>query len=226
MLHSTSPSYRFMLYTPSKALGSPVVKRPICVWFSVSQSSNHTAIISHISMVCTWGNSTDHLHDQTILTLLETTHVSGIQAIIRIFKTRSQMSGFRPRTGSLKWFSEWPRVTQLVRVELARGPRSLETGPALRLWEDTYEPAGQAWAHRTWGQSQSNPAGGLSQHCGLLTSPSGLPHQKTHHTLVPQDSLHWLASTAVGGPAPNCLPLGSRLFSIDSQKADIFETKK
>ena len=110
MPHSTSPSYRFTLYIPSRALGSPVVKTPICVWFSVSQSSNHMAIISHISMVCTWGNSTEHLHDQTILTFLET-YVSGIQAVIRIFKVRSQMSSFRARIESSKWLSEWPRVT-------------------------------------------------------------------------------------------------------------------
>lgn len=31
MLHSTSPSYRFRLHVPRKALESPIVKRSICV---------------------------------------------------------------------------------------------------------------------------------------------------------------------------------------------------
>lgn len=72
MLHSAPPSYRFTVWAPSKALQSTGVQRPTRVWFSVSQSFDHTAIISHISMLCTWGNSTEHLHDRTILNSLGT----------------------------------------------------------------------------------------------------------------------------------------------------------
>lgn len=45
------------------------------------------------------------------------------------------MSYYSARTGGSEWFSKCPRIAQLVRVEVAREPRSLETRPLLRLSE-------------------------------------------------------------------------------------------
>ena len=69
---------------------------------------------------------------------------------ISVFSTRSSMSHFRANTGGLEWFSEWPRITQQVMGELARGPRAPETRPVLELWEDACEQEHQASARRTW----------------------------------------------------------------------------
>lgn len=171
-------------------------------------------------MVCTWGSTAQHLHNQSILTFLETSHVNGTQAIIRVINTRSQVSCYSARTEGSEEFSKCPRITQLVRV--AREPRSLETRPSLRVWGGMYERACQAWACRTWGRSQPKPA----RPYPALKSTHKHIHvhlafriRRPNALFLPQDGLYW-PLTAAGSPAPNCLPLGSRLFSIDSQKAD------
>lgn len=149
---------------------------------------------------------------------MEISRFSETQVIIRIINPMSQMSCFRARTGGSKWFGEWLRITQ----------SRTSMGTQISGNRASMQALGRHMLVSTQGlRPQNLRSAAIEASKAVPSSEACSQHIHAHRAFLVRRPTTFSAPgqppvvpTAAGNPAPHYLPLGYRLFSIDSQKAD------